>query len=169
MDLVKIGRFLSELRHEHGYTQEKLGEILGVSNKTISRWENGNYLPPVEMLQLLSQQYSVSINEILSGQRLDSADYMEKAEENLKETLSQSAFSLKERIEYFKHKWLKEHVMYIILCCLVFIAVIIGGIVLYHRLHILAVIIAFAFYLVSYNMMMAYVEQHAYTMSDGQE
>lgn len=166
MDLARIGNFLSELRHEHGYTQEKLGEILGVSNKTISRWENGNYLPPVEMLQLLSQQFSVSINEILSGQRLDSADYMEKAEENLKETLSQSAFSIKEKIEYFKHKWLKEHVAYIISCCLVLIALFVAGIVLDNRLFILAVILAFAFYLVSYNRMMAYVEQHVYTSPD---
>lgn len=166
MDLVKVGSFLSELRHEHGFTQEKLGEVLGVSNKTISRWENGNYLPPVEMLQLLSEQYSVSINEILSGRRLSSDDYMEKAEENLKETLSQSAFSLKERVEYFKHKWLKEHVGYIILGCLVIIVVLIGGIVLDNRLFILSVLTAFAFYLLSYNNMMAYVEQHVYTMSD---
>ena len=50
MDMVKIGQFLSELRRGQGLTQEQLGEELGVTNKTVSRWETGTYLPPVEML-----------------------------------------------------------------------------------------------------------------------
>lgn len=41
VDLIKIGKFLAGLRHEQGYTQEKLGERLGVTNKTISRFGNG--------------------------------------------------------------------------------------------------------------------------------
>lgn len=44
MDTKKIGKFIAEKRKEKGYTQEELGNILGVSNKTISRWENGNYM-----------------------------------------------------------------------------------------------------------------------------
>jgi len=70
MDTVKIGKFLSELRREQELTQEQLAEKLGTSNKTISRWENGNYMPPVEMLMELSKFYGVSINEMLSGKRL---------------------------------------------------------------------------------------------------
>ena len=66
MDMTRIGAFLAELRKENDLTQEELGESLGVSNKTVSRWETGTYLPPVEMLQRLSERYSVSINEILS-------------------------------------------------------------------------------------------------------
>ena len=41
MDLIRIGSFLAELRHEKGLTQQALGERLGVTNKTISRWETG--------------------------------------------------------------------------------------------------------------------------------
>ena len=63
MDMTRIGAFLAELRKENDLTQEELGESLGVSNKTVSRWETGTYLPPVEMLQRLSERYSVSINE----------------------------------------------------------------------------------------------------------
>ena len=48
MDMVKIGKFLAELRKGHNLTQEELGEKLGVTNKTISRWETGTYMPPVE-------------------------------------------------------------------------------------------------------------------------
>ena len=70
VDLKKIGQFLAKLRQEKKLTQEQLGEKIGVTNKTISRWENGNYLPPVEMLMQLSQFYDISINELLSGERL---------------------------------------------------------------------------------------------------
>ena len=59
MDTIKIGNFLAELRKEQGLTQEALGEKIGVTNKTVSRWENGNYLPPVEMLQELSKLYNI--------------------------------------------------------------------------------------------------------------
>ena len=47
MDLIRIGSFLAELRREKGLTQQALGERLGVTNKTISRWETGCYLPGI--------------------------------------------------------------------------------------------------------------------------
>lgn len=68
-------------------TQEELGEEIGVTNKTVCRWENGNYLPPVEILQILSKKYDVSINEILSGERLDDEKFKTKAEENISTAL----------------------------------------------------------------------------------
>ena len=80
MDQIKIGRFIAQLRKEKGLTQEKLGEILGVTNKTVSRWENGNYLPDIEMLQLLGAEFGVSINELLAGERLDNEAFRQKAE-----------------------------------------------------------------------------------------
>jgi len=127
MDLIKIGKFLSELRHEKNLTQEQLGERIGVTNKTVSRWENGNYLPPVEMLQELSGFYSVSINEILSGERLSEEEYREKAEENIKSALG-SSFSIKERLEFFKDKWRKEHRGSLVFWAVVFAAVLVLGI-----------------------------------------
>ena len=51
MNMAKMGSFLAELRKEHNLTQADLEEKLGVTNKTISRWETGNYMPPVEMLE----------------------------------------------------------------------------------------------------------------------
>lgn len=52
MDTKKIGKFISENRKRKGLTQEQLGNILGVSNKTISRWENGNYMPDLSLLSI---------------------------------------------------------------------------------------------------------------------
>ena len=46
MDMISIGKFIAALRKEKGLTQEQLGEKLGVTNKTVSRWETGTYLPP---------------------------------------------------------------------------------------------------------------------------
>ena len=53
MDLIRIGSFLAELRHEKGLTQQALGERLGVTNKTISRWETGCYLPVRHAVSLI--------------------------------------------------------------------------------------------------------------------
>lgn len=99
MDTIKIRKFLKELRKEKGLTQEQLGEKVGVTNKTISRWENGNYLPPVECLSILSELYDVSINEIIAGQRLEKEEFISAAEDNLSEALelSESVYKKRER------------------------------------------------------------------------
>lgn len=127
MDLQKIGKFLAQLRKEQELTQEQLGEKLGVTNKTVSRWENGNYLPPVEILQMLSDLYGLTINEILSGERLGEKEFKEKAEENIKSALKTStcAFSARERQDYFRKKWLREHIGMITFEMMAFLALLI--------------------------------------------
>lgn len=95
MDTVKTGLFLKELRKERGLTQEQLGEKVGVTNKTVSRWETGNYMPPVECLSILSDLYGVSINEIVSGKRLAAEELPDAAEDNLKNALELSEQSYK--------------------------------------------------------------------------
>lgn len=83
MNQVKIGRFIAQLRQERGWTQEELGEQLGVTNKTVSRWENGNYMPGVEMLTLLGKELEVSLNELIEGRRLEGDEFHAAAEQNL--------------------------------------------------------------------------------------
>lgn len=109
MDMQKVGRFLAELRKDKNLTQEELGEKIGVTNKTVSRWENGNYLPPVEILQILSKLYDVSINELLSGERLNTDAYKEKAEENIVTALHNSTADLPEKVRQYKSEWRKKH------------------------------------------------------------
>lgn len=60
MDLVLVGKFISELRKEQQLTQEQFGEKIGVTNKTVSRWENGNYLPLADVLLTISRLFDVS-------------------------------------------------------------------------------------------------------------
>lgn len=83
MDQEKTGKFIAELRKEKAMTQKELAQQLGVSDKTVSKWETGRGLPEISIMQSLCQKLDVSINELLSGNRLDTEAYREKAEENL--------------------------------------------------------------------------------------
>lgn len=162
MDTIKIGEFLSQLRREQGLTQEQLGEELGVSNKTVSRWENGNYLPPVEMLQSLSLRYGVSINELLSGERLPEEAYREQAEQNIKSALK-SSFSIKEKLAFYKKKWRKEHRASLALMIGAYLFLLMMGMEQDGRgLHLLAWFLLSGGILVRYNAMMAYAEGHVF-------
>ena len=104
MNQEKIGKFIANLRKEKGMAQEQLGQKLGVTNKTISRWENGNYMPDVEMLSLLSKEFGVTINELIVGERLGTEEFKKAADNNLASALNNSTFTLKEKIAFFKKK-----------------------------------------------------------------
>ena len=168
MNQVKIGKFIAAQRKEKGMTQEQLGEKLGVTNKTVSRWENGNYMPDIEVLSLLSKEFGVSINEIISGERLGTEEFKKAADDNLVTALSNSTFTLKEKITFFKKKWLCEHIATIILCVVAWIGIMvlltlkIQGNDKFLILGAVGVLLAVLFYAVLYNRMMAYVEKHAY-------
>ncbi|MEE1060743.1 MAG: helix-turn-helix transcriptional regulator [Ruminococcus sp.] len=83
MDLNKIGKFISEERKKKNYTQKQLAEILNISDRTISKWECGKGLPDVSLLQPLCKELGISVNELLTGERLDQENYMEKAEQKI--------------------------------------------------------------------------------------
>ena len=164
MDQIKTGKFIATLRKEKDLTQDQLGEKLGVTNKTISRWENGNYMPDIEMLSLLSKEFDVSINELISGERLLLDDFKKAADNNLVTALNNSTFTLKEKIAFFKKKWLREHIATIVLCIVVWIGIMLWVALnnSYALLGAIGSILALLFYVVLYNRMMAYVENHAY-------
>ena len=163
MDLVRVGKFIAKLRKEQELTQEQLGEKIGVTNKTVSRWENGNYLPPADVLLAMSQLFHVSVNEILSGKRLLAEEYKEEAEINLAHTLKASIFSLKERIDFYKTKWLKEHISIMVFIGICIIGVALAGVVCKQGwiifIDILLLLVAHGW---RNNTMMAYVENNAY-------
>lgn len=163
MDTVKIGKFLSELRRERGLTQEQLAERLGTSNRTISRWENGNYMPPVEMLMELSAFYGVSINEILSGKRLNDNEAQSAAEENLRNVLSDSSFSLEDRKRYFIRKWRREHWYAFVVPTIIALAVIAFSAAIDQPVGVfLGCLAAIPARFITYNTMMGYVERNAF-------
>lgn len=83
MDQEKIGKFIAELRKEKNITQEQLAEKLGVTSKSISRWENGRTMPDYTLLKDLCNDLDININELLSGEKIKENDYVNKSEENL--------------------------------------------------------------------------------------
>ena len=83
MDQVKIGKFLSDERKAKGYTQKQLSELLGISDKTISKWECENGFPEASLLLPLCNELEITVNELLTGERISQQNYKKKAEENM--------------------------------------------------------------------------------------
>lgn len=90
MDQVKVGEFISTARKEKRMTQKELAVQIGVSDKTISRWETGNGLPDMAYLTPLCDFLGVSVNELLSGEKLPPNEYSMKAEENIMALLQEN-------------------------------------------------------------------------------
>ena len=96
MDQEKIGKFLASLRKEKKLTQQELAEKLGVSDRTIGNWENGRNMPDLSLFKPLCQELDITINELLSGERITKEKYQEKFEENIVKTIDYSTKKLNE-------------------------------------------------------------------------
>ena len=83
MDQEKTGKFIARMRREKEMTQAQLGERLGVTNKTVSRWETGKYMPDISMLSDLSRELGITVNELLSGELLTDKEFRKAADANL--------------------------------------------------------------------------------------
>ena len=164
MDMAKMGAFLRELRKEKGLTQEQLGEKIHVTGKTVSRWETGTYMPPVEMLLALSELYGVSMNEIVSGRRLSPSEQAQKAEENLTGLMKENEiFQQQERKTFWQNKWNRDQRGNLVCIAILLLAAYILG--LAAKLEWLktgAVLAAVAVSLILTNRRAAYVEHHLY-------
>ena len=82
MNQEKIGKFIYELRKEKGMTQSELAEKMGVTDKSVSRWENGKTLPDISLLLQLSNVLDITLPELLKGRKL-SKEELNKQKENI--------------------------------------------------------------------------------------
>lgn len=83
MNEKETGNFIAEVRKQKNMTQRDLAEIVGVSDKTISKWETGKSLPDLSYLKSLCEALEITMNEMISCQRISESDYSQKAEENI--------------------------------------------------------------------------------------
>lgn len=83
MDTIKIGKFIQEQRKLKKLTQLQLAIKIGVSEKTISKWECGKGMPDASLMLPLCKSLNISANELLSGEKLSNNEYKDKAEENI--------------------------------------------------------------------------------------
>ena len=169
MDQAKTGAFIAQLRKEAGFTQAQLGERVSVTNKTVSRWENGNYMPDLDTCLQLSELFGVTVNELLLGQRLDDSQLRQTANHALTEAVRSEAFSLNERTAYWKRKWRRDHWQLLVLLAAGWLALVAAGYFLLDRLgpwKPVAGSILFLLGVYAYgwqnNRMMAYVEDKLY-------
>ena len=95
MDQIKIGRFIAQQRKAQAMTQRQLADTLGISDKTVSKWETGNGLPEVSLMMPLCDILQINVNELLSGERLTDFNYKVKAEENIMDLVNERAQSKK--------------------------------------------------------------------------
>lgn len=87
MNQEKIGKFIAELRKDNNMTQVELANKLGITDRAISKWENGRGMPDLSLLKPLCEILGISINELLSGEKLNQDEYQEKFEENIINTI----------------------------------------------------------------------------------
>ena len=95
MNQEKIGKFIAECRKDKKLTQQELAEKLGVTDKSIGNWENGRNMPDLSLFKPLCDELGITINEFLSGEKIESDAYQEKFEENIINTIDYSTKKIK--------------------------------------------------------------------------
>lgn len=83
MDKIKIGKFIAETRRLQNLTQRQLADALYISDKTVSKWECGKGLPEVSLMLPLCDILNITVNDLLSGEKVSEVNYQRKAEENM--------------------------------------------------------------------------------------
>ena len=90
MDLIKIGKYIAEKRKGLGYTQKQLAERIGMSDKSVSKWERGICLPDVSIYIELCDMLGITINEFLAGEDISEENMIKRSEDNLIQVTKES-------------------------------------------------------------------------------
>ena len=101
MNQEKIGKFIAKCRKNKNITQEQLAEKLGVSNKSISRWENGKNMPDYSILKELCNTLDIDVNEFLSGEKIEKNEIQTHSIENL-DLILKEYYKMKKQKNIFK-------------------------------------------------------------------
>lgn len=89
MNQEKIGKFIAACRKENGYTQASLAEKLGITDRAVSKWENGKSMPDASIMLELCGLLKINVNELLTGERIMQDNYKAVAEKQLVDLKSQ--------------------------------------------------------------------------------
>ena len=88
MNQEKIGKFIADCRKKKNITQQELAEKLGVSDRTIGNWENGRNMPDLSLFKPLCRELDITLNDLMSGEKVKEKEYQEKLEENIINTIN---------------------------------------------------------------------------------
>ena len=91
MDQNKTGKFIAQMRRTQNLTQRQLADQLAISDKTVSKWECGKGLPEVSLMLPLCEILQITVNDLLSGEKVAEGEYQKKAEENMMDLIRENA------------------------------------------------------------------------------
>lgn len=162
MNQEKIGKLIAECRKEKKMTQVELAEKLRVTDKSVSKWENGKCLPDVSLYKDLCDLLGITLNEFFVGEKIEEDKFKEQADKNLFDALENSSFTLKEKIKYYGNKWDKEHFFELIIVMIIIVGFIIYGFIKDNGIQFIFMILGFTCGILETNRKKAYIERNAY-------
>ncbi len=162
MNQVKIGKLIAECRKDKKMTQAELADRLCVTDKSVSKWENGKCLPNVSLYEDLCDILGITLNEFFAGEKIKDEEFKKKADDNLLNALENSSFTLKEKIEYYGKKWDKEHFLELTIVMLIIVGFMIYGFIKDNGIQYLFMILGFIYGAFENNRKQAYIERYAY-------
>ena len=143
MDQIKIGKFIAEQRKKNNLTQMQLAEKLNITDRAVSKWENGKAMPDSSIMLNLCNELKISVNELLSGEMIEMKNYDKKAEENLLEMKK-----LKEESD--KRLLTMEIVIGVLSCLMLFVLIFVASLVeMADWLRILLIAIGFISFIIA--------------------
>lgn len=169
MNQEKIGRLIAELRKEKKLTQAELALKLGVSDKSVSKWENGKCLPDVSLYKDLCNILEISLNEFFAGEKIKEENFKEQADNNLYNALENSSFTLKDKIKYYSDKWDKDHLIELTIITIIIAGFIIFGFIKDNGLQYIFMIVGVISGIIEKNVKQAYIDRNAYKQIDNKK
>lgn len=162
MNQEKIGKLIAECRKEKKMTQVELADKLSVTDKSVSKWENGKCLPDVSLYKDLCNILGITLNEFFAGEKIKEEKFKEQADINLFNALENSSFTLKEKIKYYDNKWDKEHFFELTIAMIIIVGFIIYGFVKDNGMQFIFMIVGFTYGIWETNRKKSYIERNVY-------
>ena len=162
MNQEKIGKLIAECRKEKKMTQVELADKLSVTDKSVSKWENGKCLPDVSLYKDLCNILGITLNEFFAGEKIKEEQFKEQADINLFNALENSSFTLKEKIKYYDKKWDKEHFFELTIAMIIIVGFIIYGFVKDNGIQFIFMIVGFTYGIWETNRKKSYIERNVY-------
>jgi len=162
MNQEKIGKLIAECRKEKKMTQVELADKLSVTDKSVSKWENGKCLPDVSLYKDLCNILGITLNEFFAGEKIKEEKFKEQADINLFNALENSSFTLKEKIKYYDNKWDKEHFFELTIAMIIIVGFIIYGFVKDNGIQFIFMIVGFTYGIWETNRKKSYIERNVY-------
>lgn len=125
MDTVKIGKYIAQKRKNLGLTQREIAEQLGMSDKSVSKWERGVCLPDVSVYMELCRIIGISLNEFIAGEDIEQVELQEKSEQNILDVIKDGNY---------KKRRLKAIIAVLVCICVAVTSL--SGYLLWKRFHV---------------------------------